>query len=75
MEHNLGKNDSSVAFILDSMGESLMNNGKYKESFRIFKRSYKIKRAEYGKSSVHLAETINSMGKVLEKLTLYEKSA
>lgn len=74
-EHNLGKNDSSVAFILDCMGESLVNNGKYKDSFRIFKRSYKIKRAEYGKNSVYLAETINSMGKVLEKLSLYEKSA
>ena len=52
-----------------------MNNGKYKESFGLFKRSYRIKRAEYGKNSVHLADTINSMGKVLEKLTLYEKSA
>lgn len=57
------------------MGESLVNNGKYKESFRIFKRSYKIKRNEYGRNSIHLAETIAQMGKVLEKLTLYEKSA
>lgn len=56
------------------MGESLVNNGYYKESFRIFKRSYKIKKAEYGRNSIYLAETIASMGKVLEKLTLYEKS-
>lgn len=74
MEHNIGKDHISIAFLLDSMGESLLNNGKYKESFKMFKRSYKTKRAEFGKNSVHLAETVNSMGKVLEKLTLYDKS-
>lgn len=57
-EKNLGKNYISVAVILDSMGESLVSNGRYKESFRIFKRSYKIKRNEYGRNSIYLAETI-----------------
>lgn len=28
-ENNIGKNDISIAIILDSLGESLLNNGKY----------------------------------------------